>query len=677
MVVPKRSAEVLYEGAVTDGDAAVLLEQPKPGIHTVSVGNLAPNEVAIIRFRYGLLLRWNGDQVRITLPTTIAPRYGDPAAGGLEPHQVPEFMPEAERTFQLCVKIRGLLRNARWSSPTHGVNVKPESKETVIETVWPSTMDHDLVLWARTADTEVSKVLIDEDGTGWVALASFQLEMSDTDIQRAHRSIKIVLDCSDSMEGDSIAQVRIAAERVLDNLRPGDRFDIIAFGSRTRVLFGRTRPASWRTLTRARIFVRRLHTLMGETEIASALLKAYSIADPSEMPRDVLLITGGHVWDADTIIAQARRANHRVFTIGVGNAPPQPLLQALADATGGACELVTPGEDMASRIQRHFQRVASTPTEEVRVGWSTSSYHVSPKPLSAFPGDTIHLFGWFTDLPQGSVFLDVELTDGRVLNHRLEIGSPPDIAVKETDATPSDLARMGAASWLPTLENDVEATAFAVHYQLFSRWTNYLVVHPREGEEEADALPIVVKIPQRHMARLRHSVPIVHREALGGRHNRMRPLSAGSRRVARSWYDYDAPYGLEPMSLSMRPPSYSSSKISSKKSILDFSILMSLSAEPTLDQLAFAGLPEALVDSLGKLVDGGADTRSVAITVLLIIAESPLGTNADRWLRETVRKFYEQRRVDTETAHAVQHVWQQWYDSPELRDRVRSFIFRH
>ena len=82
-VLGKSDAEQRYEDAVTDGDAAVLLEQAQPGLYTANVGNLAPGEVATVRFRFGLLLCWNGDRVRLLVPTTIAPRYGDPSAGGV------------------------------------------------------------------------------------------------------------------------------------------------------------------------------------------------------------------------------------------------------------------------------------------------------------------------------------------------------------------------------------------------------------------------------------------------------------------------------------------------------------------------------------------------------------------------------------------------------------------
>ena len=400
-VIAKAEAERRYEDAVTDGDAAVLLEQPQPGLYTASVGNLAPGETATVRFRYGLLLRWNGDLVRLAMPTAVAPRYGDPSAGGLEPHQEPEFGFDAERSFRLRVSVRGVLQGARWASPSHDIAVTAGGERTVIEIARPAAMDRDCVLEARATGVEVGRALLDRDGGDWVVLASFRPEIPDMDASGAHRCLKIVVDCSGSMSGDSIEQVRTAGERILDSLRPGDLFDIVAFGTGHRALSGHALPASPANIARAREFVvRELDADLGGTEIESALRAAYRIEGEPGMPRDLLLITDGEVWDTDSAATEARASGHRIFTVGVGSAVAEPFVRALAEATGGACELVTPREDMAGRIHRHFQRILAPPAKWARVIWPGRVRHAIPDPLPPpYPGDTLHLFGSFAGRP--------------------------------------------------------------------------------------------------------------------------------------------------------------------------------------------------------------------------------------------------------------------------------------
>ena len=84
-VIEKKAAEQRYEEAITDGDSAVMVQALGNGLYSMNVGNLLPGESAVIRYRYALTLSWQGDQLRLTIPTTIAPRYGDAAATGLEP----------------------------------------------------------------------------------------------------------------------------------------------------------------------------------------------------------------------------------------------------------------------------------------------------------------------------------------------------------------------------------------------------------------------------------------------------------------------------------------------------------------------------------------------------------------------------------------------------------------
>ena len=89
VVVEKRAAEAQYEEAIEKGDTAIMLERAGDGLCTVNLGNLMAGEEATIRYRYAQLLRFEHGSVRLAVPTVIAPRYGDPSAAGLQPHQQP------------------------------------------------------------------------------------------------------------------------------------------------------------------------------------------------------------------------------------------------------------------------------------------------------------------------------------------------------------------------------------------------------------------------------------------------------------------------------------------------------------------------------------------------------------------------------------------------------------
>ena len=650
-VIAKPDAEEGYENAIAQGDAAVRLEQSQPGLYTANVGNLAPGETAAIRFRYGLLLRWNGDAVRLMMPTTIAPRYGDPAAdGGLAPHQTPEYAFDAERSFRLQVSVRGVLKAARWASPSHALAVTPQPDRTVIEIARPAAMDRDVVLEAAAAqagaaDAAGGRALLARDGEEWVALASFRPELNGRTEPAAHRNVKIVVDCSGSMSGDSIAQVRVAGERILDSLRPGDLFDIVAFGSQHRALFRRETVVSAESLDRARRFVRGLDADMGGTEIGAALRAAYRSAGEPGMARDLLLITDGEVWENDRVVAEARRSGHRIFTVGVGNSVAEPFVRALAGATGGACELVAPREDMAQRIHRHFQRILAPPTRAARVVWPASALRTVPDPLPPpYPGDTMHLFGSFAERPCGPVALEIELADGRTITQRMEIGSAPaaDAGAEGPEAAQSDLARIAAAQRLPAIEDEAAATDLAVRYQLLSEWTDYLVVHVRAQADKADDLPALVKVPQM-LAAGWHGVGTVREDRV------LDPSSPPPMESEPRTFTYDGP--LAP---SAPPPALTPAEF-----VTDLNE-RPLSGALDLSDLLWRDLPIEIIRGL-EAVDG--NDHEITVTFLYLLCRSSAGAALDAQQRRAILAAYRKLSPSAETVRAVRLVWQEWNPS--------------
>ena len=661
-VVERFAAARRYEDAITDGDAAVLLEQPQPGLYTASVGNLAPGETATVRFRYGLLLRWNADQVGLVMPTTIAPRYGDPASGGLAPHQAPVYGFAAERSFKVKVAVRGVLRQASWASPSHDLAITREGGRTTIALARPAAMDRDLVLEARSTAASASQALVARDDDGWVALASFRPEMPDAASEPAYRNVKIVVDCSGSMAGDSTAQVRIAGERILDDLGPADLFDIVAFGSGQRVLFGRETPATAANVARARRFVRGLDADMGGTEVGAALEAAYGIAGEGGTRRNLLLITDGEVWNAAPAIERARGSGHRIFTVGVGSAVAEPFVRALAEATGGACELVAPRADMGERIHRHFQRIGATPVLAARLRWPAPARRMVPDPPPPpYPGDTMHLFGSFAERPSGAVVLEMELADGRTVRQRMEIDANP----AGPAAAQSDLARLGAARRLAAIADRAQAAALAVRYQLMSEWTNYLVVHVREAADKADGLPDLVKVPQ-VLAAGWHGTGTVHepvmlfdeapRSALAARRAGLQAMHG----PAAPTDGAPAPDGfvaeVAPLSDSWEGDDRQAATPADLVAELNE---WSMPPMPAFDELA-ARLPDEVREGLAALVDDGQDPETVVIVFLYLLSESEAGHALDRQRRRRILAAWKKRPADEGMVTAVRRVLESW-----------------
>jgi len=598
----------------------------------MNVGNVMAGETITVRFRYALVLRWSGDAVRLFLPTTIAPRYGQ---SPLMPHQAPEASLTVENRFGLTVRIEGLLRNARFECPTHKVRHRVDGDASVIELdAARAVMDRDFVLNLTVQGGERSSALCDLDPAGHVVLASFQPLFGGL-AQTAPRSVKIVVDCSGSMNGDSIVQAKKALAAILGLMRPADRLNLVAFGSNQKALFAKQEPCTPANLEKARAFCGELEADMGGTEIGGALERAYASKTGAEMPEDVLLITDGEVSNWRPVVDRAVASKHRLFTVGVGAAVAEAFVRALAERTGGACELVSPNEGMAERITRHFQRMSAPRSTSTRIVWPAGAVATWPASLRyVFEGDTVVAWARFGEQPRGDVALEITTGDGRSHRQVVRIGAPP--VAPEDASLLTSLARVATAMSLADLNAEQGAKA-ALDYQLVSKWTNFLVIAERAEGEKATHLPELRKVKQTLAA------------GWGGT-GRMAGLVAEApsmmvtKHLACLAYDLSASEIPEPRSLRrgrlgvapMRPLGEHAAELQA--------LVAALNAAPdriarglTIADLQGLGVPEDLLEELRLAVGAGAMEHEEVLAFLGRMAATPVGDALSKAAKRALR----------------------------------------
>ena len=487
MVVEKQRAERRYEDAIGEGDSAVMLEMLERGLYTANVGNLLTGETAVIRFTYSLFLRWNGDSLRLLLPTVIAPRYGASTAA---PHQQPEVSLAVENRFTLNLDVAGVLSTAQFDSPSHTLTLQQREDGLCLTLDQEhAIMDRDFVLNVKAPQAPRSFAQLDGDGEAQIVFASFVPFFPGL---RKPRPLKlaVVVDCSGSMAGDSIIQARRALDGMLDLLRPDDHLTIIAFGSACHSLVQRVSQCDPEFVALARQFCALLHANLGGTDIAKALEMAYlTLGD--EMAGDIFLITDGEVNGWENVVTRAREVGHRIFTVGVGHAVSEAFVTDLARATHGECELLAPREDMADRVLRHFERMRAPRARRVAVSWPAGVIEQWPSAFGpVFEGDTIFAHAQISPHSDGgTVTLDIETEDGAIASQTVSYGAAPNMLVNNA---PSTLARLAAHARMLSAPNGLE---LALRYRLVSPWTNWLVVAERLENATAE-LPTLRKVPQ-------------------------------------------------------------------------------------------------------------------------------------------------------------------------------------
>ncbi len=508
-IVPSAQADIGYEQALCEGRSAVMLESNRDGSLTLNLGHLRPGAECVLRLSQACELRPQADHLRLIVPTVIAPRYGHPAQqAGLQPHQVPPVSPTVEYPFELDLRLHGALARARLSSPSHAIAVEPagDGGSVAVTLAQPGWLDRDLVLVLDRLPSRALGLRAAPDAALAQGLVPVMLAMPVAPVRPAVRDdgpdpvdrpmrLKMLIDCSGSMNGASLQAAQQALRHGIASLRSGDQFSLSRFGTevqhRSRALWTPT-PAS---LQAALDWVDHLRADLGGTEMSRAL--ASVLALPADGPCDVLLVTDGQIHAVRELIETARAGRQRVFVVGIGSAVPEAMLRELARQTGGASEFVTHGEAVGGAMQRLFARLREPGCTGLRLRLPEAAGEplwASALPGTGFVGETLVLHFWLRQLPaEGDFVLEGRLADLQdPAGEAVELARLPVSALAEAGES---LPRMLVAAELADLSAQEPQGALppallerVLAARLMSSGTRFLMV---DAQSDAPPMPVM------------------------------------------------------------------------------------------------------------------------------------------------------------------------------------------
>lgn len=481
-VALKAEAEERYEGALEQGNSALMVERAADGLYTVSLGNLMAGETAVVRYRYGQLLAFTQDQVRIAVPTVIAPRFGSSHKAGLAPHQAPHADTLARYSLDFSMVLTGQLCHGAVASPTHPLSVRVQDGTIRIALGADAVLDRDVVVSIQGLAGR-SLAIGGHDGEGTVVLASF-CPQAGAAFEPMPLALKILVDCSGSMNGDSIAGAKRALHEVLTQLDERDSFSYSCFGSTVSHCSAGLLPAEGRNVRLAANWVEATAASMGGTELGAALASAFELGGRASA--DILLITDGEIWQADEVVAAARRSGQRVFVVGIGGSPAAGFLRSIAERTGGACEFIAAGDDVGQAVLRCFNRLRQPRLAPPEPAWDRPAAWQSRDLSPLFYGETMHVFAGFDGPAPATARLTWLGAQGQ---------GESAATVPMLEAGGDTLARMAAAARMAAMAKP-ERDALALRYQLVTENTNLIVVHERAAHAQATEPPVLHAVPQ-------------------------------------------------------------------------------------------------------------------------------------------------------------------------------------
>lgn len=181
-------------------------------------------------------------------------------------------------------------------------------------------------------------------------------------------NLTLVLDHSNSMKGPRMERVKVAAQRLIEDMNPGDIISVVAFNDRASVIIPAT-PVDDKARLRARISV---ISPSGGTEIYQGLQAGYEEVKRYLGPRmvnHIILLTDGHTYgDQENCMELARNAADEgiaISAMGLGHDWNDDFLDKLAATTGGSSLYINSADVVMRFFKDHVRNLANAFAERM------------------------------------------------------------------------------------------------------------------------------------------------------------------------------------------------------------------------------------------------------------------------------------------------------------------------
>lgn len=300
-----------------------------------------------------------------------------------------------------------------------------------------------------------------------------------------------VLDISGSMAAerklDTSSNVVMA---FLDVLGENDQFEIVAFNTEPYRCFEQLTAPSDESRTHARNFLSDQRP-KGGTVLQAAIRTAYGYAQSSAgRQTNVVILSDGLAEQRDRPallqLLQERPESVRVFCVGVGNDINGPLLEQLAEDTGGLAALVSRSDDFERQARAFRRKLTSPVATDLAIAFPGADvYDVEPVVLpNLYHGTPVRLYGRYRGSGQFPAQLNANIA-GRNLSQEVQLAFP-----QVDDANP-EIERMWAWHRVQSLLKEADRTGsrdsvvaeivrLGEGYSIASEYTSFLVLENNE-----------------------------------------------------------------------------------------------------------------------------------------------------------------------------------------------------
>lgn len=180
----------------------------------------------------------------------------------------------------------------------------------------------------------------------------------------------LVVDRSSSMRGDRLAQVKQAAEAIVDELGNKDYFSLITFNDRADVVIQAQRVTNREDLKRRIASIEAAGGTEMATGLALAVQQYQRILVKNGISRIMLLTDGRTYGDESRCVQIVRRAQERqigLTALGIGDEWNEDLLETMAARENSRTQYIRSAREITQVFSEELQRMHSIFAQNVQI----------------------------------------------------------------------------------------------------------------------------------------------------------------------------------------------------------------------------------------------------------------------------------------------------------------------
>ncbi len=492
-VVEKEKAREIYEDQVAKGNDTALAEKDDFKTFEISIGRVRAGEDTRVRIVY-----YQPVEIDLNVGRYVYPLV----EGGVDDERIAfwetdDLVHEAF-SFNLTLKSAFPVADVRvpgYDQVARIVQTNDQYQVNLEQAEGGATLSRDIVFYYRLDDTVPARVEIvpyraspQEPGT-FMAIVTPAASLQP--IQEGSDWI-FLLDISGSMSGGKIQSLAKGVEQVLGKMSPNDRFKLITFNDKAHEL---THDYVQATPDNVQRWIAQVQQIQagGGTALFAGLKKAYQGLD-DDRTSGIILVTDGVCNVGPTehraFLELLNQYDIRLFTFVMGNSANQPLMERLAQDSGGFAMNISESDDIVGRLLQAKIKVLHQCMHDVDLRFSGEKvYGLTPeKPGNLFMGQQLIVFGRYHGSGEVNLRLGAKISGAQQYWNCTA-------TLPEVDTDNPEIERLWALAsiedTMQTIRDEGEKEALrrkivdlGTEYSLVTDYTSMIVLNDEELEHE-------------------------------------------------------------------------------------------------------------------------------------------------------------------------------------------------